>query len=391
MTDAAPWRRPSRLARALDGISARYTAWRNARIANPAFQDWASRFPLTRRTSRRAAEQVYDLVSGFVYSQTLLACVEFGLLHEARRGAFDPRDVAEATHVDPGRLTILCQAAASLDLLERRRDGRYGLGRLGAAVLGVPGLEAMIRHHRIFYRDLADPDALIRGETEPELARYWPYVGGGKTHELPADTARTYSELMESSQHIVAVQTLRAVSLSGVSHLVDIGGGTGAFLGAVAARYPRMRLTLFDLPSVVQEARSRLAGASHAYRIETVGGSFLDGSLPTDADAISLIRVLYDHDDDTVRGLLRAIYRALAPGGTLLLSEPMSGGARPTKAGDAYFGFYTMAMTTGRPRSAARHGEMLREAGFERVTSHPTETAFVTGVITARKPGPENV
>jgi len=282
---------------------------------------------------------------------------------------------------------VLCQAAASLDLLSRQSDGRYALGRVGAAVIGVPGLELMIRHHRMFYQDLAYPEALMRGEVDTQLAQYWPYVGGKETHALPVETAKTYSELMATSQQIVAVQTLRAVSLKGVSHLLDVGGGTGAFLSEGASHYDDMALTLFDLPSVTTEAERHLAGAGLADRVSVVGGSFLDDPLPVGADAISLIRVLYDHDDSTVRMVLKSVFDALPAGGRLLISEPMSGGNRPTKAGDAYFGFYTMAMTTGRPRSAARHTELLAEAGFMAIRSHATDTAFVTNVLTAEKFG----
>ena len=385
MTDTPHFSGTSIFSRTIERLSQAYVTWRNSKISNPKFQEWASRFPLTRRVSRRSAEEVYDLVSGFVYSQTLLACVEFDLLNTAQREAINPVSLAHEKGINPDRLTMLCQGAASLELLSRQRDGRYALGRLGAAVIGVPGLELMIRHHRIFYRDLADPGALIRGEVETELSQYWPYVAGRKTHDLAEDVAKTYSELMATSQQLVAIQTLRAVSLNGVSHLVDIGGGTGAFLRGVAAQYGALKLTLFDLPAVAEEATRHLSIACLLDRIDVLGGSFLDDPLPAGADAVSLIRVLYDHDDETVRSLLKAVYNALPQGGTLLISEPMSGGAKPTKAGDAYFSFYTMAMTTGRPRSAQRHSELLLEAGFSDIATHPTDTAFVTNVLTARK------
>ncbi len=374
----------------LDRAANAYARWRNDKISSPSFQRWASRFPLTRRVSRKAAEEVYDLVSGFVYSQTLLACVEFDLLHIARSGAFHPAEIAAEKRVDTDRLSLLCQAAASIDLLKRQRDGRYALGRVGAAVIGVPGLELMIRHHRMFYSDLANPDALLRGETQPQLAQYWPYVGGGQTHDLPPETAKTYSELMATSQQLVARETLDTLSLSGTRHLLDIGGGTGAFLREVAARYPDPALTLFDLPSVAEEATRVLAADGLAGRIDAVGGSFLDKALPAGADTISLIRVLYDHDDSTVRPLLASVLAALPQGGRVVISEPMSGGANPTKAGDAYFGFYTMAMTTGRPRSAARHSELLAEAGFNAIRPHATATPFITSVLTAEKPVRQN-
>ena len=62
----------------------------------------------------------------------------------------------------------------------------------------------------------------------------------------------------------------------------------------------------------------------------------------------------------------------------------MSGGDRPTREGDAYFGFYTAAMSTGRPRSVKEHTALLEEAGFGAVKRHPTRQPFITQVVSAR-------
>jgi demethylspheroidene O-methyltransferase len=69
-------------------------------------------------------------------------------------------------------------------------------------------------------------------------------------------------------------------------------------------------------------------------RLKVHGGSFIDDELPTGADLVTLLRVAHDHDDDTVRRLLRAIHRCLPMGGSLLLAEPMAGsqGADPHRA-----------------------------------------------------------
>ena len=66
-----------------------------------------------------------------------------------------------------------------------------------------------------------------------------------------------------------------------------------------------------------------------------------------------MVRVLYDHADATVDRLLAAIAHSLPPGGRLVVSEPMSGGARPDPVTDGYLAIYTLAMETGRTRTAA--------------------------------------
>jgi demethylspheroidene O-methyltransferase len=76
------------------------------------------------------------------------------------------------------------------------------------------------------------------------------------------------------------------------------------------------------------------------------------------------VRVLHDHDDAAALAILRAVRRALPPDGVLLLAEPMAGTAGAEPVGEAYFGFYLLAMGQGRARGAAEIDAMLREAGF---------------------------
>ncbi len=369
------------------GASARrwsFRGWRNRRVASGAFQSWASRFPLTRGVARREGERLFDLVAGFVHTQVLLALVELDLLRLCLDAPQLPRALGVRCSVPGERMEALLQAAVALGLMERVGDG-FQTARMGAAVLGVPGLVQMIRHQPVLYRDLQDPVALLRGEAETGLSAFWPYVLGAGAAEDPGRAA-TYSDLMAETQGLVAEETLRAVSFRGARRILDVGGGTGAFLAAVAKAEPAAQLVLFDLPAVVPEARARLARAGVAERVEIVPGSFRDDSLPAGADAITLVRVLYDHSDDTVRALLAKVHAVLPPGGRIVVSEPMSGGDRPERAGDAYFAFYCMAMQTGRVRSAARIGEMLSEAGFREIGFPRTHRAFVTSVVTGRKP-----
>ena len=146
-----------------------------------------------------------------------------------------------------------------------------------------------------------------------------------------------------------------------------------------------MRLTLLDLPAVTAAAARRLATEGLDGRVALAAGNFRTESLPDGADAISLVRVLYDHDDDTVAGLLSRVAEALPPGGRLIVAEPMSGGTRPSRFGDGYFAFYTMAMRTGHVRSPERIASLLAAAGFEGVRFPRAHRPFVTSVVTARR------
>ncbi len=120
-----------------------------------------------------------------------------------------------------------------------------------------------------------------------------------------------------------------------------------------------------------------------AERVTIVPGSFRHDPLPQGADAISLVRVLYDHADETVLALLRAVHAALPERGLLIVAEPMSGGMRPDPITDTYFAFYTLAMGTGRTRSAARIAELMAEAGFSGSRSVPGSRPYIASAVIA--------
>ncbi len=354
-------------------------------LARPDVQAWAARFPLTRGVVRREGAAMMDLVGGFVHAQVLSALVELDLFTRLADGPMAVPDLARLCDLAPERMRALARAGVALGLLRPAGPDLFGLSLRGATLAGVPGLQGMIRHHSAFYADMADPLALLRGEAETELAAFWPYVFGAGAAEDPERAAR-YSQLMADTQGLVAADTLDAVSLRGVRHLMDVGGGTGAFLAAALTRYPGLRGTLLDLPPVVAQARPWLTAQGLGGRVSIKADSFRERPLPAQADAIALIRVLYDHAAPTVADLLAKCHAALPPGGRLIVSEPMAGPHAPDRAGDIYFSFYCMAMRTGQVRSQAEIAEACRAAGFVDLVTPRPRRAFVTSVVTARKP-----
>jgi demethylspheroidene O-methyltransferase len=193
----------------------------------------------------------------------------------------------------------------------------------------------------------------------------------------------TYTALMSASQPLVADDILDAYPLAGHQCLLDVGGGDGTFVQAVARRAPHLRLMLFDLPTVADQACRRLEAAGVAQRVAVHGGSFLRDPLPLGADVVTLVRVVHDHDDGAALALLRSVRQALPSGGTLLLAEPMAGTPGAEAMGDAYFGFYLLAMGRGRPRSAAELTRMLGAAGFDDVRRVPTRMPLQTQLLVA--------
>jgi demethylspheroidene O-methyltransferase len=353
---------------------------RNRALSDPHFQRWAARFPLTRGIAHRRATALFDMSAGFVYAQVLHASVRVGLFQALEGGALDATELSARIGLPVSGTERLARAAAALDLLEM--DGeRFVLGVHGAALLANPAATSMIRHHELLYRDLADPLALLRGDdVTTSLRRFWSYAAPPGT---PTDDVAGYSALMADSLALIADDILDAYPFGEHRHLLDVGGGEGVFVEAVARRFPRLRLTLFDLPPVAERARARLDRTNLGSGVDVVGGDAIRGGLPSGADVATLVRVLHDHDDAQALRILGAIRAALAPDGVLVVAEPMADTEGARAMGDAYFGFYLLAMGQGRPRSPDEVASLLRSAGFGRIHRHPTRQPMLTQVVTA--------
>jgi len=312
--------------------------------------------------------------------------VRLGVIRRLAAAPATPAELAEALGLAREPCERLLEAAAALRLLERRGGGRYGVGDLGAVLEGLPGVTAMVEHHALLYDDLRDPVALLRaGGGTGDLAGYWPYAGSADPAGLGAGAVAPYSELMAASLPLIGEEVLAAYPLRRHRRLLDVGGGEGVFLLAAARRWPQLEGVLVDLPAVVARAEARFREAGLAGRLRGVAVDFRREPLPTGADVASLIRVLHDHDDATVLALLEAVHRALAPGGVVVVAEPMASTRGCEPVAEAYFGLYLLAMGQGRPRSPEAVAGLLRAAGFRRVRLHPAHNPLQGRVLTARR------
>lgn len=347
---------------------------RNRLVADPRFQRQAARWWPTRLIARAQARQLFDLSVAVALGQALAAAIELGLIEAVADAPLDMRVLGERLKLPPDGLSCLVVAAEGIGLVERTGDGRVALGMKGASVRANPGIAAMVAHHRMLMADLAEPARLFRAPPGGgQLAAFWAYAAAAG-----AEAAAPYSALMAASQPMVAEQALAAYPFGRHRRLLDIGGGSGAFLAAVGEACPRLELVLFDLPGVIPHARARLGD-----RALLVPGHFLFDPLPEGADIASLVRICHDHDDPVVAALLARVRAALAPGGRLVLVEPMAGTPGAETVG-TYFSLYLRAMGSGRPRTAQELAAMLRAAGFARVRERPTPLPLIARVLEAQ-------
>ncbi|KAL3754285.1 hypothetical protein ACJRO7_001509 [Eucalyptus globulus] len=98
----------------------------------------------------------------------------------------------------------------------------------------------------------------------------------------------------------------------GLKTVVDVGGGTGAVLNMIIAKYPSIKGINFDLPHVIKDAPS-YPGVEH------VGGDMFV-SVPK-GDAIFLKSICHNWNNEHCAKLLKNCYDALPINGRVIIAE----------------------------------------------------------------------
>ncbi|WMS42147.1 methyltransferase [Acuticoccus sp. MNP-M23] len=366
---------------------------RDRLVMAPAFHRIVTSLPFGKTIAASQAEATFDVVAGFVYAQTLAALVSLGVLERLAGGPRSTENLAAELDLTPRAVEVMMRAAHAKGLVDRRTGG-WGLGMKGAAILGQGGIAEMVAHHHHFYADLADPVALMRGGKPTELAAYWTYTGQsdvpasddgaatGPESAMPAADAAPYSRLMAASQAFVADAVLHNRPFRRARHLVDLGGGAGAFGIAALKCHKNLTLTVADRPDVVPLAEAALTDAGLDHRADAQAIDFFEDGLAFRADLVSLVRVLHDHDDAAVAVLLGALAHG-SPDAALVVIEPMADLARPTGM-DAYFPWYFMAMGQGRLRTYDELCALLKAAGYTDIRPLKSKNPVLVRALVAR-------
>lgn len=188
------------------------------------------------------------------------------------------------------------------------------------------------------------------------------------------DESRHFSEAMTSLTVNVGAAVADAYDFSSIKHLVDVGGSHGVLLSSIVEEFSTVRGTLFDLPHVVEEARTKLASNKHRDRIALVEGSFFE-ALPS-ADAYIMKSLLHAWDDASCIRILGNCRAAMEPGGRVLIVEGIVTDS-PESVFTKLIDIQMLAITQGgRERTVAEFGSILHAAGLSLTRVVSTQSPF---------------
>jgi SAM-dependent methyltransferase len=333
---------------------------------------------IPQRGSAEAAtfvQRVRDLAFAFQASRVLLTAVEldlFTVLHDERRTS---QEVAAALGTGARATDRLMNALSALGLLEKR-DGLFSNTALGARYLvkGKPDYMAGLAHANNLWDTWSALTDTVREGKPPAVRRV------SERHE---EWLRSFIAAMHWRGRLIAPAIVRLIDLKGVSRVLDVGGGSGAFSTEFVRARSGVTAVVFDLPQVVPLSRSYIQSGGFSAQVEVVAGDYTHDDLGSGFDLVFLSAVVHSNSSDTNRHLIRKAADALNSGGRVAVLDWLMSEDRSGPLASALFAINMLVGTeSGDTYTASEIHAWMIDAGLSDVSR--IDTPFGTSLLIGR-------
>ena len=324
-------------------------------------------------TNKDAIETLFHLHMGFVRSACLYAAAKLEVADRLADGPKPVEHVAQATGVDAAMLYRVLRYLASDGVFEERAGREFALTPLSQML-------------RTDVEGSFHPFAIVNSENGFEVApqllpgmrdREIPFVKrfGKHPFDILLKDPASAALLERAWQGVHGPETpavLDAYDFTGIRKLADIGGGHGDMLVAFLERDPSRTGTIFDIPPVAAQTKTRLDAAGLGARCDVVAGDFFK-EIAVDADAYLLRHILHDWNDEECRKILRNIAARCKAGARVLIAECVIKAPNTPDLGKL-LDMEMLLFLTGWERTELEYRALLESTGFAFVRVVPTDS-----------------
>ena len=311
---------------------------------------------------------LFQMATAYWISQAIYVAAKLGIADLLESGPQSSVALAAATRSDACSLYRLLRALSSIGVLSQVDADRFSLSRLGNALrTNVPGsLRAIvITIGEIHYQACGE----LLHSVQTGSSGFNQVFGTSLFEYLQQDTdaAAAFNRGMTDLSSLLAHAVLLAYDFSGISSIVDVGGGEGKLLMKIVESYPEISGTVFDLPNALKSPRKK---AEDAARCSYIAGDFFK-LVPEKTDAYLLCGVIHDWSDHLAVVILKNCRKAMAKNGRVLIVEMIVPGSR-SGSFSKILDMNMMVMTGGRERTKSEFHALIDAADLRVTRIVPT-------------------
>jgi len=323
-----------------------------------------------------------EMVRGFQESCVVIAGAEldvFSILHARPMKA---AQLARRIKGDLRATTILLDALAAIGLLRKGpgADAVYKVPQTVAKVLtedGSQGMLGMVRHLGTCLRGWGELASVVR---RGKPGRRRPSIRG------PEGDLASFIRAMHEVSEPMAMPLVSSLGPLEFTHLLDLGGASGSWTIPFMSLNPEARATIFDRPDVIPMARRLMKKAGLAGRVKLVSGNYNTDAMPTGCDLAWVSAIVHQNSRAQNRAMFKKIFRALRPGGQIMIRDIVMDSSRISPAGGALFAVNMLVGTRGGGTFTFDElREDLASSGFGK-TKYLRRGEWMDSVVCATKP-----
>lgn len=302
-------------------------------------------------------KDILEMAWGYMRSRVLFTAAELDLFTYLDQCHYTAAELAATAGLEERALTRLLDALIVLGLLTKE-GGRYRPTEAGAVLSArhPQTIRSMLLHLNHIWKNWSNLTATVRLGRNPALKPVEEWDG-------------LEQEAFIGAMHVIgrelAEEIAEAYNLFPYRRLLDVGGASGTYTIAFLRRNPQLRAVIFDFASVLTLARQRLAEAGLLDRVELAAGDFYQDELPGGCDLALLSAIIHQNSPEENVALYRKVFRALEPGGAILIRDHIMDDSRTSPPAGAMFALNMLVNTRGGDTyTFLEVKDTLEQAGF---------------------------
>jgi predicted O-methyltransferase YrrM len=321
---------------------------------------------------------VLEKVRGFMQSRVILTGAELDLFTQINRGKNTVSAIAKTNRLDVRAVNRLLDALVVYGLLVKEDDA-YQLTPDGLFLSSEHPESAlpMVLHMNDLWNDWSHlTNTVIQGKN-PALTAI---------SEDSEESTKAFIEAMHMVGRRLSQIIAESIDLSPYHKILDIGGASGTYTIAFLKKNPAMNAVIFDLKAVLPMAEKRIRESGLQDRVELVGGDFYVDELPEGFDLTLLSAIIHQNSPEQNLELYKKIYRALMPGGTLMIRDHIMEDNRIQPPAGTVFAINMLVATEGGDTYTFHEIKTALEVvGFIDIWQIQ-QRDNMDGIVTAKKP-----
>jgi 2-polyprenyl-3-methyl-5-hydroxy-6-metoxy-1,4-benzoquinol methylase len=301
-----------------------------------------------------SSDQILEMASAYQKSRLILTAFELDIFTIIGSGNLRSTEIATSICAPHNSTERLLNALCAIGLLNKEK-GLFSNTQASARFLAKDSGEYLSRigHMINLYRSWATlTDAVRAGRSVT-------------AREYDETSLARFIEAMHQRAGKSAMELISHIDLTGVSRVLDVGGGSGVYSMAFARTKPGLLSVVFDLPQVIKLSEKYIGGSGLSDKVKTMKGDYNADDFGAGYDLVFMSAIIHINSREENQSLINRAYASLNPGGRIVIQDHIMDEDKTTPVRGALFSLNMLVNTeSGDSYTEQEMRTWLAKAGF---------------------------